>query len=219
MRRGLSIATAGLTACALLAACTSATPSPTATASTDAASPSEAAAPEVADLCAIAGVESEEAPAGDYRVDSTTPTMTFTLPAGWTAVCDTDTVSMFSPTGVLAIIAPVAAVQVGAEQTPVEPTIDAVMAALVAGAAESTEPQPVEVGGATGVEFQVTVDETGVGLRSAAERGWGFANDEFDTGLITLLEVDGSIVGMIRHGDDEAATASDILASLQFETE
>jgi len=46
-----------------------------------------------------------------------------------------------------------------------------------------------------------------------------FANDEFDSGLITLLEVDGSTVGMIRHGDDEAATAADVLATLQFETE
>jgi hypothetical protein len=218
MRRSLPRTAALVGITALLSACAG-QPSTTPTASVATASPSEAAAPEVADLCAISGVEASEAPAGAYRVDSTTPAMTFTLPEGWTAICDSGTVSLFGPTGILAIIAPVAAVLVGPDQNPVEPTIDAVMAALVAGAAESTEPQPVEIGGATGVEFQVTVDETGVGLRSAAERGWGFANDEFDTGLITLLDVGGSIVGMIRHGDDEAATASDVLASMQFEIE
>jgi len=195
----------------LVAACAgSASPSPSLTATP---------APEAADLCAVAESGSFEFEAGRYRVNTTQPTLTFTLPAGYMAGCAEGAVTLFGPDGSISIIAPVAAVQVGPEQAPVDPTVEAVQAALIDGVVEATTVEPVTIDGLTGVEFVVTVDEVGIGLRSAAERGWGFNSDEFETGGISLFEVGGGVVGMIRHSDDPLATGDDVLASLDFESE
>ena len=98
-----------------------------------------------------------------------------------------------------------------------EPTLDAVQAAVLGSVAEATEEAAATVDGVTGIEFVVTADELGVGLRSAAQRGWGFNHDEAPTGGISLFEVDGVVVGIIRHGDDPLATGDDVVASLDFE--
>ena len=206
MRRHATIF-GGLLASALVAACTgSATPSPTAT-----------PAPEAIDFCSVAGNGDVELEPGRYRVDSTQPAMTMTLPAGYVGSCAEGTVALFGPESPLVVIAPVAAVTHGPDSAEVEPTVEAVQAAVMGSVAEATEAEAATIDGVTGVEFVVTADDLGVGLRSAAQRGWGFNHDEAPTAGISLFEVDGVVVGIIRHGDDPLATGDDVLASLDFE--
>lgn len=182
---------------------------------TTAPSPTPAAA-AATDLCAIAANGSVELDAGDYPVTATQPAMTVTLPAGQFAACADGTFSLFGPAGGINVIAPVASVQLAAIQQPVASTIDAVQAAVIGGAVDATDPEPVEIAGVQGVEFVITVNENGVGLRSAAGRGWALANDEVETGGFTLLDAGGTIVGIIRHGDAPLAVYDDVLATLQF---
>ena len=206
MRRHAT-ASAGLLAAALVAACTgAATPAPTAT-----------PAPEAIDLCSVAGNGDVELAPGRYRVDSTQPTMTLTLPAGYVGSCAEGTVALFGPESPIVVIAPVAAITHGADSLDVEPTVDAVQAAVMDSVAEATAVEAATIDGVAGVEFVVTADDLGVGLRSAAQRGWGFNHDEAPTGGISLFEVNGMVVGIIRHGDDPLATGDDVLASLDFE--
>jgi hypothetical protein len=174
------------------------------------------AAADATDLCAIAANSSVELAAGDYLVTATQPAMTVTLPAGFFAACADGAFNLSGPAGGINVIAPVASVQLAAIQQPVSPTIDAVQTAVIGGAVEATDPEPVEIAGAQGVEFVITVNENGVGLRSAAGRGWAFANDEFETGGFTLLDAGATIVGIIRHGDDPLEVYDDVLATLQF---
>lgn len=201
-----------------LAGCAGASGGSPTDAATIAASPSAAAsaAAETAELCPPAMQPGAAVEPGQYRASHLEPPITLTVPDGsWTIDCADETFVLWNEAGGLPVIGDVRTLLRGEESMDVDPSSDAVVAAMTELGVEFSEPQPVDVAAQEALELTVTPDETGIGFRNEHDRGWGFNSDEADTAIVTLVPAGETVLVFVRHSDDPVF--AEVISSVQIE--